>query len=736
MADNHNNDNLIDLEKLKKDPNLWSRLSVLKGDDDKMEHIFEGEENPFLKDGPAAMEKINRLAEQGKLFVRGYGRASHYQKIEKKGDELKMEEGQYVLKRGAGWDPVGWLLSYLTGSYFRWLGIGFVAKWIDKRRKNRGIEADEKNRERDKYKELSRKEKKELKKALKKEKVLEKARKKLEKLEQETQNARKELDQLQGKDTGKNLGEMKSPLSQPPVTEQDKTSMQPTALGDQPPNSQNQLENQKGKEFVQQRATEYQFQGTQKTEKTQEQNQPQTQPQTRETGLDNMDDVPEEVRKAAQIVENFLKGRKVKQEPYQIAQEMTIEYAGRLPVEEEKKTEEQPQQTEVQQTEVQQPEVQPQPTETVNTVENEEIAAPRQDSDLPKTDMDSPINNPPDLEKDKVSAQERSKDQADLYDRLAAEKQAMDAVKNWQDRVVDSLFSHEEGQTMKEYYNMIKGNKEVGDEFLAGAVCGMLAKNATGPERNQQVMDDLLDGKSLGSQNENLISDGIAAYNDAIEKKTNGNSKPLENLLANSIRDLSRQASRETTLSPRLAMIGRMINNAVKIADDNGLRLPLDKQDWSVARGAATLATLSQKYHSARQYLGQEPMDISSSKGRRAVGDLLAGSAVEKMLQQDKRRGQTITNTQMIMGDGMWTMDNLRVFTKGSPTRRGITQEQVKTLMEKPKGLKALVIAKNVADDIVSASMEVQEEIEKARQKELEVDQEKLPEINPMQSLL
>ena len=684
MADNHNNDNLIDLEKLKKDPNLWSRLSVLKGDDDKMEHIFEGEENPFLKDGPAAMEKINKLAEQGKLFVRGYGRASHYQKIEKKGNELKMEEGQYVLKRGAGWDPVGSLLSYLSGSYFRWLGIGFVAKWIDKRRKNRGIEADEKNRERDKYKELSRKEKKELKKALKKEKELEKARKKLEKLEQETQNARKELDQLQGKDTGKNLGEMKSPLSQPPVTEQDKTSMQPTALGDQPPNSQNQLENQKEKNFVQAKAAEYQFQGTQKTEKTQEK----SQPQTKET---------------------------VRQEPYQIAQEMTIEYAGRPPVVEEQK-----------------PEAQPKPEETVVAVENEEAPAKRQDSEPPREDMDSPVNNPPDLEKDKVSAQERSKDQADLYDRLTAEKQAMDEANNWQDRLLNSMFSRDENKDIKQNYDAYK-DKEYADEFLTGMMCGILSQNYK-KQKDPQVAEDMVSGKPLSEQNAGLVRDGFSIYSDAITRQASGNSERMAEMVANTFRELSRMASQETSLSPRLVTIGRMLTSAAKLATDNKLKIPLSETEMSLAKGTATMASIAVKYHEARQSLGNGPLDISSEAGRQAVNDLLMGSSVDMMLKEDKRMGQGYTNTQKLMGVEIWSMDKLSGFTKDSPARRSLNEEQVQELMQKPNSLKSMGIVKGVVSDILQASVEDQKEAERSYQKELAAGREKEPEINPLQA--
>lgn len=686
MADNHNNDNLIDLEKLKKDPNLWSRLSVLKGDDDKMEHIFEEEkENPFLKDGPAAMEKINKLAEQGKLYVRGYGRASHYQKIEKKGNELKMEEGQYVLKRGAGWDPVGSLLSYLSSSYFRWLGLGFVAKWIDKRRKNRGIEADKKNQERDKYKELSRKEKKELKKALKKEQELEKARKKLEKLEQETQNARKELDQLQGKDTGKNLGEMKSPLSQPPVTEQDKTSMQPTALGDQPPNSQNQLENQKEKNFVQAKAAEYQIQGTQKTEKTQEK----SQPQTKETA---------------------------RQESYQIAQEMTIEYAGRIPVVEEQK-----------------PEAQPKPEETVAAVENKEAPAKQKDSVLPEKDMDSPVNNPPDLEKNKVSAQERSKDQADLYDRLTAEKQAIDEANNWQDRLLNSMFSRDENKDIKQNYDAYE-DKEYADEFLTGMMCGILSQNYK-KQKDPQVAADLVSGKPLSEQNADLVRDGFSAYSDAVTRQASGNSERMAEMVANTFRELSRMASQETSLSPRLVTIGRMLSGAAKFATDNKLELPLSQEEMCLAKGTATMADVALKYYNARQSLGNGSLDIGSQAGRQAVNDLAMGSAVDMMIKEDKRMGQGYTNTQKLMGVELWNGENLSAFTRNSPARRSLTEEQIQGLLQKPNSLRSMGIVKGVVGDIHQASMEeARKEADKSYQKELEAGREKEPEINPLQA--
>jgi hypothetical protein len=108
------------------------------------------------------------------------------------------------------------------------------------------------------------------------------------------------------------------------------------------------------------------------------------------------------------------------------------------------------------------------------------------------------------------------------------------------------------------------------------------------------------------------------------------------------------------------------------------------------------------------------------------------GNAVDKMIQQDKRLGQTITNTQQIMGEGLWDLENLQVYTNTSPTRRGIKPEDVRALLEKPKSTKALGIGINTVNDIVKASQEDYSAAEKALQKQTELEQQgNQPEINP-----
>ena len=129
----------------------------------------------------------------------------------------------------------------------------------------------------------------------------------------------------------------------------------------------------------------------------------------------------------------------------------------------------------------------------------------------------------------------------------------------------------------------------------------------------------------------------------------------------------------------------------------------------------------------ARQFLGKEPMDITSRDGRNAVRDLLMGNAVEKMIQQENN------NTQQIMGDGLWNLKNLRFFTANTATRRGIQSEDIQALLEKPNSTKAFGIGKNTVNEIVQASMEVYDDVEKAAQKEMELtNQEEQPQINPL----
>ena len=510
--------------------------------------------------------------------------------------------------------------------------------------------------------------------------------------------------------------------------------MQPTLLGDQPVQQippAPPLPNQ----FAVNQTTQQEIPGTTKEENEQGEN-------TRDNKItingvelteETAKQFPPQIVEAFKLIQQHINEKEAKektnQQPVQESQQVVNENKQEGPLA--------TAQTQV----VEEPQVTEQVPKTQLT-ETEQIfsnnpAQPTADKKVPDQEIDSPLKNGADLEPNQVNAQERPKDQAqkDLQERLAAEKDAMDAVQNWKDFVANSLFSHEEGRSAKEFYqNVNKNNEAAGAEYLTGAVFGILSNKSVNPEQKQQVMDALLSGKPLGSENAKLIDDGIAAYNDAIARKTSGSSERLVNMLADSMRELGHQASRETTLSPRLVMIGRLLSNAAQMTNENNLELPIDEDEFSIVKGAGTLSDVAQKYHDARQRLGNDLENISSKENRGAVRDLLMGNAVEKMIQQDKRLGQTITNTQMIMGGGLWEVKKLQTYTSDTATRRGIQPEDIQAILKKPNSTKALSIGTKIGNEVVKASMEDYNAAEKAMQKEMELgQQENQVEINPIQ---
>lgn len=557
---------------------------------------------------------------------------------------------------------------------------------------------------------------------------------KLAEAEKKAEVTKQKQDEPQNVDSPKTKGEMDSPLSQPPTVEQKENTMQPTLLGDQPVQQippAPPLPNQ----FAVKQTTQQEIPGTKKEENELGEN-------TRDNKItingvelteETAKQFPPQIVEAFKLIQQHINEKEAKektnQQPVQESQQVVNENKQEGPL------------TTAQTQVVEEPQVteqvpQTQLTETEQIFSNNPVQ-PTADEKVPDQEIDSPLKNGADLEPNQVNAQERPKDHAqkDLQERLAAEKEAMDAVQNWKDLVANSLFSHEEGRSAKEFYqNVNKNNEAAGAEYLTGAVFGILSNKSVNPEQKQQVMDALLSGKPLGSENAKLIDDGIAAYNDAIARKTSGNSERLANMLADSMRELGHQASRETTLSPRLVMIGRLLSNAAQMTNENNLELPIDEDEFSIVKGAGTLADVALKYHDARQRLGNDLENISSKENRGAVRDLLMGNAVEKMIQQDKRLGQTITNTQMIMGKGLWEVKKLQTYTSDTATRRGIQPEDIQAILKKPNSTKALGIGTKTVNEVVKASMEDYNAAEKAMQKEMELgQQENQVEINPIQ---
>ena len=717
----------LDLKALKTDPKMWMRLAMPSKNGKYLENVFKDKENPFEKNNQAAVETLEKLAAEGKLYLRDFGRSRHFQKVEKGDDGLKLG-AQHEIKLSNSTAGFGLsVLMRLSRAYFKWIGLERISNWFDGRLKRRAELNELNSRYKEEYKSLTKEEKKELKALRKHEKNL----KKLEKFQKEVNKTQQELDELRGVNT---KGEMDSPLSQPPTVEQKENTMQPTLLGDQPVQQippAPPLPNQ----FAVKQTTQQEIPNTKKEENEQGEN-------TRDNKItingvelteETAKQFPPQIVEAFKLIQQHINEKEAKektnQQPVQESQQVVNENKQEGPLA--------TAQTQV----VEEPQVTEQVPKTQLT-ETEQIfsnnpAQPTADKKVPDQEIDSPLKNGADLEPNQVNAQERPKDQAqkDLQERLAAEKDAMDAVQNWKDFVANSLFSHEEGRSAKEFYqNVNKNNEAAGAEYLTGAVFGILSNRSVNPEQKQQVMDALLSGKPLGSENAKLIDDGIAAYNDAIARKTSGSPERLVNMLADSMRELGHQASRETTLSPRLVMIGRLLSNAAQMTNENNLELPIDEDEFSIVKGAGTLADVAQKYHDARQRLGNDLENISSKENRGAVRDLLMGNAVEKMIQQDKRLGQTITNTQMIMGGGLWEVKKLQTYTSDTATRRGIQPEDIQAILKKPNSTKALSIGTKIGNEVVKASMEDYNAAEKAMQKEMELgQQENQVEINPIQ---
>ena len=717
----------LDLKALKTDPKMWMRLAMPSKNGKYLENVFKDKENPFEKNNQAAVETLEKLAAEGKLYLRDFGRSRHFQKVEKGDDGLKLG-AQHEIKLSNSTAGFGLsVLMRLSRAYFKWIGLERISNWFDGRLKRRAELNELNSRYKEEYKSLTKEEKKELKALRKHEKNL----KKLENFQKEVNETQQELDELRGVNT---KGEMDSPLSQPPMVEQKENTMQPTLLGDQPVQQippAPPLPNQ----FAVKQTTQQEIPDTKKEENEQGEN-------TRDNKItingvelteETAKQFPPQIVEAFKLIQQHINEKEAKektnQQPVQESQQVVNENKQEGPLA--------TAQTQV----VEEPQVTEQVPKTQLT-ETEQIfsnnpAQPTADKKVPDQEIDSPLKNGADLEPNQVNAQERPKDQAqkDLQERLAAEKDAMDAVQNWKDFVANSLFSHEEGRSAKEFYqNVNKNNEAAGAEYLTGAVFGILSNRSVNQEQKQQVMDALLSGKPLGSENAKLIDDGIAAYNDAIARKTSGSPERLVNMLADSMRELGHQASRETTLSPRLVMIGRLLSNAAQMTNENNLELPIDEDEFSIVKGAGTLADVAQKYHDARQRLGNDLENISSKENRGAVRDLLMGNAVEKMIQQDKRLGQTITNTQMIMGGGLWEVKKLQTYTSDTATRRGIQPEDIQAILKKPNSTKALSIGTKIGNEVVKASMEDYNAAEKAMQKEMELgQQENQVEINPIQ---
>ena len=187
------------LETLKSDPLMWKRLATPIGRRKDLGNVFPDKENPFTKDGvAAAMQKIQELAAQGKLYLREEGRSRHFRKLELDGNKLKPTETFEASVENNG-NMIYSGLMRASRAYFKWLGLDRISGWFDKRVQKYDTQWDREHEYKEEFKSMTSKQKSDLKKLRKKEKQEEKARSKLENLEKETAKARKELEEILGK---------------------------------------------------------------------------------------------------------------------------------------------------------------------------------------------------------------------------------------------------------------------------------------------------------------------------------------------------------------------------------------------------------------------------------------------------------------------------------------------------------------------------------------------------------
>ena len=769
-------DQKIDLENLKVDPRMWMRLAMPLDDGNVMGNVFHGKENPFEKDGAAAMERVQKLASEGKLYVRDFGRSRHFHKAELDGDSLKLGEQHEMKLSNRNTDPVLGLLMRASRAYFKWIGLDRVADWFDKRVQQRDAIAELDNQYKSEYQSFSADEKKALNALRKQEKQEAKARTKLEKLEKEVAATRQELDNIRGPHTARDKGEMDAPLSQPPKIESEKNTMQPTRLGDQP--VQEQKPPQRREELTQERNVTQEIVAEEK-EKTEEKKQPgQIILNGVEYTKENMGELPEIVQAALKVFQEYIAQQKATEQKAPQAEEKANEQQAQEP--NEPNATEQKEGILIDLDDFTQPiaenqNVQPVDLETLqeifrNAEPQPEIREEPKQADMPAAEAEKAVEQkegtlidldeftqpaaenqnvqPIDLEtlqeifrdaapqpeireEPKQADMPAPQQQPTLGERLAAEKQAMDSVANWKEHVANALFSQDNDGVVSEYYETIKDTK-AGEEFLTGVTCGILANKTATPESKQQAIEALLDGKALDSQHEELINSGVLAYNQAVEQMKNGNTKPMEELVVDGAMELARQASKQDGLSSRHTMMKETLGKAMKMADEHHLNLNLGEQQRGAIRGAVELASLAQAQHNARQLLGEGPVDMSNTAHRNAARDLIMGAAVENMLRMDQPDGNAIANTQLLMGDGVWSVSNLKKMMGASQVRKEITAEQVQSIMENPNGFEANQIANTFGEEFVEICQETFAIQQKTLQKEHAQELEQ-PLVNPMQ---
>ena len=589
-----NNDQTLDLEKLKTDPKMWMRLATPLDGSNVLKHVFSGTENPFEKNSEAAMEKLRKLAAEGQLYMREFGRSRHFQKVEPEGDKLKLGQ-QHEMKVSRSYsDPVLGGLMYASRAYFKWIGLESVSKWFDKRLERRDALIEKDKQYDEEYKSLTKEQKKELTQRRSQEKKEAKARQRLEKAEKELAKAREELNQIQGKNTASDKGELNAPLTQPPKQEE-KSSMQPTLEGDQP-----QL--QKQQEAL--TREEKQPEKDEKIQKRENPSAPANATEEKKKGIylvsgdkvytdENLNELPEEVRKMLEMIQKVIEQMETQKQQEQVANEQP---QPRPEEQLEQVANEQPQpRPEEQVANVPpqpEPEVQlenPNADDILPKFHEEEPIAPKktvemQEEDLqpmfhdvekePKAETNVPLNQPAEIEPEQVDIQP----EPERLEQEEIPENEKTVPEDWRDVLVRALFSHENGGDLLAQYQQVKDNPLDSAVFLASAIFGVLKENIIDREPNQNLLEQIFNGRSLGNGNDDLIRSGMESAQDAMRKgEEQEDLQPLEEMLTIAVRELKEYAGDGNEPTPQQAMAAMMAELAEGFARDFGVQLPQEE---------------------------------------------------------------------------------------------------------------------------------------------------------------
>jgi hypothetical protein len=355
---------------------------------------------------------------------------------------------------------------------------------------------------------------------------------------------------------------------------------------------------------------------------------------------------------------------------------------------------------------------------------------------LPKAQEEAPLEAPPNMEPDKINIQHREPEAKPLTfpERLEAEKQALEATKHWRDTVANSLFSHQGGADLMNQYRMINQNPNLGRTFLDTAVLGLIANGARngGEQNNREMLDALLDGRPIGSENDNFVR-GAANY--ARDVMDNPNPDQMKEMLTDAVRELGWQAGQEPALSARHVMIGKLISAAMSMAQEKGLNLGLNAPETRMVQGATEMGKVALHYENARQYFASNPLDLTNEDCRTQLQSLLVGNAVEKAMKTDRQKGEgvtAVTTTHTLMGCGVWSEENLRRFSINSRVISRIAPQELQDMLENPNGKIADKAGNSVAKAMIAEARAQIEGTGHVAAKDMTLEQnQQLPVVQP-----